>query len=66
MLLTYLTKIVAFLYTSLESFYLSAGMGAITLPNLFRINHWIIMVILFACAGIMFYLMERYEAGKTG
>jgi hypothetical protein len=56
----------AVLYPFLESFYMSAGMGAITLPGLFRINHWIIMVILFACAGIMFYLMERYEAGKTG
>jgi len=56
----------AVLYPSLESFYMSAGMGAITLPNFFRINHWIIMVILFACAGLMFYLMERYEAGKTG
>lgn len=56
----------AFLYPFLESFYMSAGMGAITLPNLFKTDHWIIMFIIFLCGGIMFYIMERYEAGKTG
>lgn len=56
----------AVLYPFLESFYMSAGMGAMTLPDLFRINHWIMMVIIYACAGTMFYLIERYEAGKTG
>jgi len=56
----------AFLYPFLESFYMSAGMGTMTLPKLFRINHWVMMIIIYACAGIMFYLMERYEAGKTG
>ena len=56
----------AVFYPSMESFYMSTGMGAITLPDFFKTNHWIIMVILYACAGIMFYLMERYEAGKSG
>ncbi|MFZ2198552.1 MAG: hypothetical protein WAV13_12505 [Thermodesulfovibrionales bacterium] len=44
---------------------MSSGMGAETLPDLFGITHWIIMVIIYACAGMMFYLMERYEAGKS-
>ncbi len=56
----------AVLYPYLESFYMSGDMGAITLPEFFKINHWIIMVIIYACAGLMFYFMERYEAGKTG
>lgn len=57
--------IFAIFYPQLESFYQFAGMGAITLPDFFRINHWIIIVFLFVCAGTMFYFMERYEAGKT-
>lgn len=51
----------AALFPALEGFYLSSDMGAATLQKLLGVNHWIVLVALFAIAGGMFLLMERFE-----
>lgn len=51
----------AVLFPFLEGFYLSSDKGAVTLPKLAGVNHWVIIVALAAFAGGMFYLMEYYE-----
>ena len=51
----------AVVFPSLEEFYLSSGMGSITLPRLIGINHWLIIGFFVAFAGMMFYFMEKFE-----
>lgn len=51
----------AILYPAIEGFYLSSNMGTMTLPQAAGINHWIVLALLYALAGGMFYLMELYE-----
>ena len=51
----------AVVFPSLEEFYLSSGMGSITLPRLIGINHWLIIGFFVAFAGMMFYFMEQFE-----
>ncbi len=53
--------IFAVLYPYIEGFYLSSAMGSVTLPQLLKINHWFVMVLLYVLAAGMFYLMERFE-----
>ncbi len=36
-------------------------MGAVTLPDLLGMNHWVLLAIVYAFAGLMFYAMERHE-----
>ncbi len=50
----------AVLYPSIEGFYMSSQMGGATLPKVIGINHWVVIFFVFALAGGMFYLMERY------
>ncbi len=50
-------------YPSLEGFYKTGDMGAATLPELLGMNHWALLAIVYAFAGFMFFLMERYERG---
>ncbi len=51
----------AALFPALEGFYLSSAMGAATLQKLLGVNHWIVLFALFAIAGGMFLLLERFE-----
>jgi uncharacterized membrane protein YedE/YeeE len=51
----------AVLYPSIEGFYLSSGMGGLTLQKAAGINHWLMIVFLWLMAGVMFYGMERFE-----
>jgi len=53
--------IFAVLYPYIEGFYISSAMGSVTLPQLLKINHWFVMVLLYVLAAGMFYLMERFE-----
>lgn len=51
----------AVLYPVIEGFYMSSQLGGVTLPTAMGINHWIVIFLVFALAGSMFYLMERHE-----
>ncbi len=51
----------AVFYPYIEHFYFSSAMEKALLPNLLRINHWLVLVFLAVFAAGMFYLMERYE-----
>ncbi len=51
----------AVLYPAIEGFYNSSSMENATLPSVGGLNHWIVLAFVFALAGAMFYLMERYE-----
>jgi uncharacterized membrane protein YedE/YeeE len=51
----------AVLYPFIEDFYMSSPMGDATLQKVLGISHWFVMVFVYALAGGMFYLMERYE-----
>jgi len=53
----------AALFPFLEGFYKTSDMGKSTLPELTGMNHWVMIAILYALAGAMFYAMERYERG---
>jgi len=53
----------ASLFPLLEGFYKTSDMGKSTLLELTGINHWVMIAILYAFAGAMFYTMERYEKG---
>ncbi len=55
------TLLFSILYPSLEGFYKTGDMGTTTLPELTGMNHWVLLAILYAFAGLMFYTMERYE-----
>jgi uncharacterized protein len=48
-------------YPAMEGFYKTGDMGAATLPELLQVNHWVLLAFVYLFAGIMFYVMERYE-----
>lgn len=50
----------AAVYPLIEGFYQSSALGTITIQKFFGINHWLVLVLLFAFALAMFYAMERY------
>lgn len=56
--------IFAVLFPVIEPFYNASPMGTITLPDYLKVNHWIVLLFVFALAGGMFYLMETYERKK--
>jgi len=51
----------AVLYPMVETFYLSSDKGAVTIPGLLGVSHWIVIIGLIAGAGGMFAIMERHE-----
>jgi uncharacterized membrane protein YedE/YeeE len=51
----------AVVYPAIEHFYMSSGMGTVTLPDVLHLNHWIVIALVVLMAGAMFYTMERYE-----
>jgi hypothetical protein len=51
----------AALYPMLEGFYLSSDRGVVTLPSLFGVNHWVVIMALVVIAGAMFAILERFE-----
>ncbi len=53
----------AVVYPVLENFYMSSGMGKVTLPGLLGVNHWVVIAFVVLMAGGMFYTMERFERG---
>ncbi len=55
------TLLFSILYPGLERFYKTSDMGAVTLPDLTGMNHWVLLAIVYVFAGFMFYTMERYE-----
>ncbi len=52
----------AIAYPALESFYMGSAMGGATLPQLLKVNHWLVLLGLYLLAGAMFYLLERTES----
>ncbi len=54
----------AVLFPALESFYLSSSLGPAVLQKLLGINHWIVIIALFAGAGGMFLFAERFERAR--
>ncbi len=55
------TVLFSLLYPLLEGFYKASDMGQVTLPDLLGMNHWVLLAIVYAFAGFMFYTMERFE-----
>ncbi len=55
------TVLFSILYPLLEGFYKTSDMGQVTLPDLLGMNHWVLLAIVYAFAGFMFYTMERFE-----
>jgi uncharacterized membrane protein YedE/YeeE len=51
----------AVVFPGLEHFYMSSGLGTVTLPNLIGVNHWVVIALVVLMAGMMFYSMERFE-----
>ncbi len=51
----------AVLYPYIEGFYMSSPMDGATLPKVMGIGHWFVMAFVYVLAGVMFYLMERFE-----
>jgi uncharacterized membrane protein YedE/YeeE len=51
----------AVLFPVLEGFYVSSDRGTETLQKLTGVNHWIVLIVLAACAGGMFLFFNRYE-----
>jgi uncharacterized membrane protein YedE/YeeE len=51
----------AVVYPALEHFYMSSGLGTVTLPGVLGVNHWIVIAVVVLMAGMMFYSMERFE-----
>lgn len=51
----------AIFYPYIEGFYVASPMGRATLPKVLGMGHWVVMALVYALAGGMFYLMERYE-----
>lgn len=51
----------AVLFPVLEGFYVSSDRGTETLPMLFGVNHWIVLIVLAALAGGMFLFFGWYE-----
>ena len=54
----------AILYPYIEGFYFSSPMEGATLHGVMGLSHWSVMALVYALAGGMFYMMERYERGK--
>ena len=48
-------------YPLIEGFYKTSDMGPVTLPGLLGMNHWVLLAIVYAFAGLMFTIMEKYE-----
>jgi uncharacterized protein len=55
------TLLFSALYPWLEAFYKTGDMGTSTVPELLHMNHWALLALVYVMAGIMFYVMERYE-----
>ncbi len=51
----------AVVFPPIEHFYMSSGLGTVTLPSLLRVNHWAVIAFVVLMAGVMFYLMEQFE-----
>lgn len=51
----------AVVYPALEQFYMSSGLGTVTLPGALGVNHWVVIAFVVLMAGAMFYTMERFE-----
>ncbi len=54
----------AILYPYIEGFYISSPMDGATLPKILGTGHWVVMVLVYALAAGMFYVMERFERGN--
>jgi uncharacterized membrane protein YedE/YeeE len=57
------TVLFAAFFPWIEKFYKMTDMGKATLPELTGMNHWVLLALVYALAGAMFYAMERYEKG---
>jgi len=55
------TLLFSVLYPALEGFYKMSDMSTVTLPELLRVNHWVLLTVVYVFAGFMFYVMERHE-----
>ena len=55
------TLLFSALYPWIEGFYRTSDMGAVTMPDLFHVNHWAVLLAVYVLAGFMFSVMERYE-----
>jgi uncharacterized protein len=51
----------AILYPGLESFYASSDMGAVTVPELLGVSHWVVITALIFMAGGMFSFLGRMK-----
>jgi uncharacterized membrane protein YedE/YeeE len=51
----------AVVYPILEDFYQSSPMGIATIPSITGVSHWIVLAVLVIMAGLMFFLMEKFE-----
>jgi uncharacterized membrane protein YedE/YeeE len=51
----------AVFYPHIEGFYFSSQMGTATIPKVAGVSHWVVIVFVYAFAGGMFYVMERFE-----
>jgi uncharacterized membrane protein YedE/YeeE len=51
----------AVVYPAIEGFYMSSGLGTVTLPAMLGVNEWVVIVFVVLMAGMMFYSMERFE-----
>ena len=51
----------AVLYPVVERFYFSSDIGVVTLPSLFGVSHWVVVMALVIIAGAMFATLERFE-----
>jgi uncharacterized membrane protein YedE/YeeE len=58
------TLLFAAIFPFVEGFYKSSDLGQTTLPVMTGLNHWVLIAILYALAGAMFYAMERYERNR--
>jgi uncharacterized membrane protein YedE/YeeE len=54
----------AAVFPLIERFYKTTDMGAVTLPQITGLNHWLLLALVYALAGTMFYAMERHEQGN--
>jgi uncharacterized protein len=59
------TLLFAILFPYLEGFYLSTDMGTPTLHEFVGVNHWVVIALLIAAAGVMFLVMEKYEKKES-
>jgi uncharacterized membrane protein YedE/YeeE len=48
-------------YPLLEKFYLSTDLGAVTLPKLLGLNHWVVIAALIVVEGVMFLFLEKFD-----